>query len=104
MFLFFQQGTKSSSLLSFLQVVFDGNVLGESDHEEVNLLEQRVDYNFTCCFSPPRNTQVLSRITQKPVICKFSVSELTKKSVFSFSDTYFDFSLCFSQHVLKSYV
>ncbi|XP_037550410.1 cilia- and flagella-associated protein 70 [Nematolebias whitei] len=62
------QGKKSGSLLSFLQVAIDGNLLGESDKMEINLLEQRVDYNFTCCFSPPKDSQALSDVSQKPVI------------------------------------
>ncbi|KAM9764632.1 cilia- and flagella-associated protein 70 [Menidia menidia] len=49
-------------------VAVDGASLGESEKMQLNPLEQRVDYNYTCCFHPTNNVQALSDIAQKPII------------------------------------
>ncbi|CAG5859650.1 unnamed protein product [Menidia menidia] len=53
---------------SFVAVAVDGASLGESEKMQLNPLEQRVDYNFTCNFHPTNNVQALSDIAQKPII------------------------------------
>uniref|UniRef100_A0A1A8PUR4 Tetratricopeptide repeat domain 18 n=1 Tax=Nothobranchius rachovii TaxID=451742 RepID=A0A1A8PUR4_9TELE len=79
------EGKKTKHLQSWLQVTMDEKVLGKSEKKQIDLLEQRVDYNFTCSFSPPNDTQTLNNIAQKPVI--FTVMEVlseTKKSEATF--------------------
>ncbi|XP_054588229.2 cilia- and flagella-associated protein 70 isoform X1 [Nothobranchius furzeri] len=79
------EGKKTEHLQSWLQVTMDEKILGKSEKKQIDILEQRVDYNFTCSFSPPNDTQTLNNIAQKPVI--FTVMEVlteTKKSEATF--------------------
>uniref|UniRef100_A0A3Q2TTM0 Cilia and flagella associated protein 70 n=1 Tax=Fundulus heteroclitus TaxID=8078 RepID=A0A3Q2TTM0_FUNHE len=67
-------GKKTDSLQSFLQVELDGVMVGESQKKHANLLEQVVDYDFTCSFDPPKDAQAFSIIAQKPIT--FTVMEV----------------------------
>lgn len=48
----------------------DGVILGESDKKHFNLVENAVDYDFTCNFTPPNDAHAFTDIAQKPVTCK----------------------------------
>ncbi|XP_061570368.1 cilia- and flagella-associated protein 70-like [Cololabis saira] len=63
-----QQGKKSDHFLSFLEVAWDGTVLGKSDRKQVDPAERCVDYDFSCTFHPQNDTQTLSNIAHKPII------------------------------------
>uniref|UniRef100_A0A8D3CEF5 Cilia and flagella associated protein 70 n=1 Tax=Scophthalmus maximus TaxID=52904 RepID=A0A8D3CEF5_SCOMX len=52
-------------------------LLGESDKEHFDPVEQRVDFNLTCNFPYPNDAHALSDMAHKPIICKFSLIALT---------------------------
>ncbi|CAK6974928.1 cilia- and flagella-associated protein 70 [Scomber scombrus] len=62
------QGKKSDSFQSFVHVEMDGMVLGESDKTHADPVARSVNYDFTCNFQCPHDTQALSDIAHKPLI------------------------------------
>lgn len=76
-FLSFQQGKKTDKFLSFVEVAVNGTVLGESEKKENHPTEHYVDYDFSCTFHLQNDTQALSDITHKPIICETSVMQIT---------------------------
>lgn len=65
----FQKGSRTESFLSFVRAEFNGVVLGDSTKVDA-VVDESVDYNFTCSFECSDSAHSLDDLAHKPVICK----------------------------------